>query len=128
MNVLSDPQAWKLHATNKLMELVDPELHLSDTDEGEDVQRVIKIALMCAQVASDRRPTMARIVSLLQSDTQSDVGVVLGAAAGEQELQQFEMLKWTQTSSGLSPVTEEGGSWCSSCSFSSESQHILRDL
>ena len=46
----------------------------------QDVHRVIKIALLCIQMASENRPTMARIVSMLQGYTQSEVVVPVGAA------------------------------------------------
>jgi serine/threonine protein kinase len=121
------PWAWKLHLANKLLELVDPTLHLSNSEEEEDVQRVIKIALMCTQVASTSRPSMNQVVSMLQRDTQSNTGAALDG--GEHELVRFDVSKWAQTanSSGLTPVSEENGSWSSSYGFSIESQHILRD-
>jgi hypothetical protein len=100
------------------MDLVDPTLHLNE-EEGEDVQRVIRIALLCIQMASEKRPTMARVVSMLQSGAHSEVGVVQEAG----DVQPFP--SYRSQESGLTTVTEESG--LSSYGFSSESQHILRD-
>ncbi|KAG0566923.1 hypothetical protein M758_7G090500 [Ceratodon purpureus] len=123
------PWAWSLNESNKLIELVDPTLHLND-DEMEDVQRVIKIALLCIQMASEKRPTMARIVSMLQSDTQSVVAVLPDAQGEVQPYQTiFAGLNRPQqeSGSGLTTVTEES-EISSTYGFSSESQHILREL
>lgn len=80
------------------MEIVDPTLHLSE-EEAEDVHRVIQIALLCNQMAGEKRPTMARIVSMLQNDTQSEVAVVGGG---------YETpTSWAQLNSGLTTVSEE---------------------
>ncbi|KAG0566917.1 hypothetical protein KC19_7G097100 [Ceratodon purpureus] len=123
------PWAWSLNESNKLIELVDPTLHLND-DEMEDVQRVIKIALLCIQMASEKRPTMARIVSMLQSDTQSVVAVLPDAQG---EVQPYHTIfaglnrPPQESGSGLTTVTEES-EISSMDGFSSESQHILREL
>lgn len=120
-------QAWKLHTTNKLLDLVDPALSFNNSEEEEDVQRVIRIALLCTQATSTSRPSMNCIVSLLQRNTESHTEVVLDA--GEDELLQFDFSKWAQTTNGsaLTPVLEEEESWLSSYGFGSDSQHILRE-
>jgi len=83
------------------MELVDPTLHISD-EELRDVQRVINVCLLCISNAVERRPSMARIVSILQGDTESEVHVL-----GEGKLSS----RWSQRSrSGLESVSEEDGS------------------
>lgn len=71
-------QAWNLHDDNRLLELVDPTLRLTDEEERE-VQQVIKVALLCIQNAAEKRPTMSRVVSILQNDTESEVQVQVGA-------------------------------------------------
>uniref|UniRef100_A0A7I4AU47 Protein kinase domain-containing protein n=1 Tax=Physcomitrium patens TaxID=3218 RepID=A0A7I4AU47_PHYPA len=92
-------QAWKLHQSNKLIELVDQTLHLSD-GELQDVLRIIKIALLCIQNDCERRPTMERVVYLFQGDTQSEV-VVLNRSEDYLHKQQ-----WSQENI-LSPLTTE---------------------
>lgn len=118
-------QAWKLHATNKLLDIVDPALNFNNLEEEEDVQRVIRIALLCTQAASTRRPSMNCIVSMLPRNTQSHTEVVLDG--GEDESLQFDFSKWAQIAngSGLTPVLEEEESWLFSYGFSSDSQDIL---
>nr|XP_024395386.1 probable LRR receptor-like serine/threonine-protein kinase At1g34110 isoform X4 [Physcomitrium patens] len=91
--------AWKLHQSNKLIELVDQTLHLSD-GELQDVLRIIKIALLCIQNDCERRPTMERVVYLFQGDTQSEV-VVLNRSEDYLHKQQ-----WSQENI-LSPLTTE---------------------
>jgi hypothetical protein len=64
-----------LHGEEKLLDLIDPTLILSE-DEKIEVQRLIKIALLCSQAEAEQRPTMARVVAMLQHDTESEVVVV----------------------------------------------------
>lgn len=103
-------QAWLLHEDNRLLELVDPTLQLTD-DETRDVQRVINLCLLCIQNAAERRPAMARVVSILQSDTESELQVL---GEGKSEPSYKSSRSWTKsldyTSSGLESVVEEGGS------------------
>lgn len=105
-----DLQAWHLHDLNRLMDLVDPTLQLTD-DEMRDVQRVINVCLLCIQNAPERRPSMARIVSILQSDTESEV-LVLGEGKSEPA---YKPGMRSQRSvdygrNGLESVSEEVGS------------------
>jgi hypothetical protein len=110
-SICSVTQAWYLHERNRLMELVDPTLHLTD-EEVRDVQRVINLSLQCIQTAAEKRPTMTRIVSILQNDNESEVQM-LGSGKGERVA--YESLRSQKSmnynnSSGLGSVTEEAGS------------------
>ncbi|KAG0624024.1 hypothetical protein M758_3G218400 [Ceratodon purpureus] len=98
--------AWQLHEENRLLDLVDPTLHLTE-DETRDVQRVINVCLLCINNASEKRPTMARIVSILQSDTESEIQVL-----GEESEPSYRFRKKSvnYTSSELESVLEEGSS------------------
>ncbi|KAG0557806.1 hypothetical protein KC19_11G158400 [Ceratodon purpureus] len=82
--------AWKLHGEGKLMDLVDPTLVLSE-DEKLEVPRLINIALLCSQDAAEQRPTMARVVAMLQHDTESEV-VVLNSGKKERQLDSLQVL------------------------------------
>ena len=57
-----------LHSEGKIMDLVDPTMSL-DTEEEMQVQCVFDVALLCLDANPDRRPTMARVVAMLQGDT-----------------------------------------------------------
>ncbi|KAG0618873.1 hypothetical protein M758_4G097300 [Ceratodon purpureus] len=46
---------------------MDSRLHVTEADAFE-VQRVLKIAVMCAQVSPDKRSTMFRVVAMLAGD------------------------------------------------------------
>ncbi|KAF3450331.1 hypothetical protein FNV43_RR06411 [Rhamnella rubrinervis] len=59
-------RAWKLYEEEKHLELVDESLD-PDEYEGEDVKKVIEIALMCTQATPAQRPTMSEVVVLLKS-------------------------------------------------------------
>ena len=72
------------------MDLVDPTLILRD-DEKAEVQRLINIALLCSQDAAEQRPTMARVVAMLQHDTESEV-VVLNSGKKERQLDSLQAL------------------------------------
>jgi len=95
-------QAWKLYEENRLMELVDPSLQL--IQEEEDVQQVIKLALHCIQNEGERRPNMARIVSILQNDTNSNVTVLSSTGELKQSYESRKFLKLNY--GGLTTVSE----------------------
>ncbi|KAG0609823.1 hypothetical protein M758_7G016400 [Ceratodon purpureus] len=59
--------AKRLHREGRLTDLIDPEIHLND-EETSEAQRVIYTALLCLQNSEELRPTMARVVSMLQGD------------------------------------------------------------
>lgn len=82
--------AWKLHGEGKLVDLVDPTLILQD-DERAEVLRLINIALLCSQDAAEQRPTMARVVAMLQHDTESEV-VVVASVSQERQLDSLRLL------------------------------------
>jgi len=58
-------QAWKLHTEDKLMDLIDSTLLLSNREEME-IKQAINIALLCSQIQADSRPTMAQVVAMLR--------------------------------------------------------------
>ncbi|KAG0504688.1 hypothetical protein M758_11G071100 [Ceratodon purpureus] len=98
--------AWKLHREGNLMDLVDPKLNLRD-DERLEVQRLINIALLCVQNTAEQRPTMARVVAMLQNDSESEV-LVLNSGDEEQSLDTVRLLAFGK--SGLATVKEDGES------------------
>lgn len=55
------------------MDLLDPKISLQ-TEEESEVQQVMKVALCCLQMAPERRPTMAQVVTMFQGDI--DVGLI----------------------------------------------------
>ncbi|KAI8031384.1 Cysteine-rich receptor-like protein kinase 2 [Camellia lanceoleosa] len=65
-------QAWKLYKDGIHLKLVDETL---DTNEyrGEEMKKVIEIALMCTQSPVSTRPTMSEVVVLLVSDRSMEV-------------------------------------------------------
>ncbi|KAH9566908.1 hypothetical protein CY35_03G001700 [Sphagnum magellanicum] len=71
--------AWSLHEKNMLINLVDQKLN--DTIVEIELQRVTKVALLCVQHDSRRRPLMSRVLLMLQGEMEIEV------AFGEFELQ-----------------------------------------
>ncbi|CAM6059884.1 unnamed protein product [Sphagnum tenellum] len=59
--------AWKLHSKNSLMDLIDPRLQCSNIELFE-VKRVLEIAILCVQTSAEKRPTMFRVVAMLNGD------------------------------------------------------------
>ncbi|XP_010645959.1 probable LRR receptor-like serine/threonine-protein kinase At1g56140 isoform X4 [Vitis vinifera] len=59
--------AWTLHENNQSMDLVDPTL--TEFDENE-VNRVMRVALLCTQGSPMLRPTMSRVVAMLVGDVE----------------------------------------------------------
>jgi hypothetical protein len=105
---LSVLQAWLLHEQNNLVDLIDPQLHLND-EELWDVQRVINVCLLCIQNSAEKRPTMAKIVSILQSDTESEIQVLGEGAEPTYKSGKSRTKSLDYKSNGLESVSEEGG-------------------
>ncbi|KAH8944984.1 hypothetical protein BDL97_12G015700 [Sphagnum fallax] len=63
--------AWRLarRKGNSIMNLVDCTLELN-YEEMKEALRVVKIALLCLQQEPDNRPTMARVVAMLQGEAE----------------------------------------------------------
>jgi hypothetical protein len=59
-------QVWKLYEEAKLLEIVDPKV--STHNHEKDITHVINIGLLCVQSTASKRPSMARIVAMLQGD------------------------------------------------------------
>jgi hypothetical protein len=59
-------QVWKLYEEAKLLEIVDPKV--STHNHEKDITHVINIGLLCVQTTASKRPSMARIVAMLQGD------------------------------------------------------------
>jgi hypothetical protein len=98
-------QAWTLHDEDKIAELIDPTLILSVNEQWE-VQRVIKIAMLCLQNSDVKRPTMAQVVAMLQGD-QLDVAVD-DLVSNEREANNlFEKLGCVSFTSNLTVTREE---------------------
>ncbi|CAK9236041.1 unnamed protein product [Sphagnum troendelagicum] len=57
---------WKLYEEAKLLEIVDPKV--STHNHEKDITHVINIGLLCVQTTASKRPSMARIVAMLQGD------------------------------------------------------------
>jgi serine/threonine protein kinase len=57
---------WKLYEEAKLLEIVDPKLNTHNHEK--DIIHVINIGLSCVQSIASNRPSMARIVAMLQGD------------------------------------------------------------
>ena len=57
-------QAWKLHKENRLLDMKDATLVVSD-DEALEVLRVLETAVMCVQSAPDKRPSMFQVAAML---------------------------------------------------------------
>lgn len=62
---------WTLHEGNKLLELVDPKVKTRNHEE--EILHVINIGLLCVQSTASKRPSMSRIVAMLQGDMEMEV-------------------------------------------------------
>ncbi|KAK8618638.1 hypothetical protein V6N13_132624 [Hibiscus sabdariffa] len=57
--------AWALREKNQSLDLVDPNLAEFD---GNEVLRVVRVALLCTQGSPSMRPPMSRVVAMLAGD------------------------------------------------------------
>ncbi|XP_031385041.1 cysteine-rich receptor-like protein kinase 3 [Punica granatum] len=57
---------WDMYSSGRLCEAVDPVL--KGKFRGEDVSRILQIALLCVQASADLRPRMSMVVKMLSDD------------------------------------------------------------
>ncbi|CAK9236400.1 unnamed protein product [Sphagnum troendelagicum] len=65
-------KAWRLHREGNLIDIVDQNLHLLN-DETIQAQRLLNITLLCLLNDGEKRPSMARVVAMLQGDVESEI-------------------------------------------------------
>ncbi|CAM6076251.1 unnamed protein product [Sphagnum tenellum] len=58
--------AWRLHEEDKLLDIMDRKLN--DSYVHEDILRSIKVGLLCVQVTPSRRPSMDKVVAMLEGN------------------------------------------------------------
>ncbi|XP_051117002.1 cysteine-rich receptor-like protein kinase 42 isoform X2 [Andrographis paniculata] len=58
---------WKLYKTGRAVECVDPALKDEEIAENE-VQRVVRVGLLCAQAYAAQRPSMGEVVKMLREE------------------------------------------------------------
>jgi hypothetical protein len=86
------------------MDLVDPYVSLQD-EEKPEVHRLINIALLCIQNEAEHRPSMERVVAMLQGESEAEV-VALKPDDEEQYLESRRL--YAVGKGGLGTVKEEG--------------------
>ncbi len=64
-------QAWRLHNEGNLIDIVDQTLHLCN-DEMIQAQQLLNVALLCLLNEGEKRPSMARVVAMLQGEVESE--------------------------------------------------------
>ncbi|CAM6025065.1 unnamed protein product [Sphagnum balticum] len=91
---------WKLYEEAKLLEIVDPKMNTHNHEK--DIIHVINIGLLCVQSTSSKRPSMARIVAMLQGD-ETEMEVVIKETP--LKTLEYESLLTTVNSSSTSEST-----------------------
>nr|XP_024365978.1 putative serine/threonine-protein kinase [Physcomitrium patens] len=97
---------WDLYRQGKLVDSVDRTMSLRD-EEKVEVHRVMNIALLCIQNEAEERPSMERVVAMLQGESEAEV--VALKPGNEGNLLESTRL-FAGCSSGLGTVKEEGES------------------
>jgi hypothetical protein len=64
-------QAWKLHRENRLLDMKDPTVDVSE-DEAAVMQRVLETAVLCVQNAPEKRPSMFQVAAMLAGNATVD--------------------------------------------------------
>jgi len=62
---------WRLHEEDKLLDIMDQKLN--DSYVHEEILRTIKVGLLCAQVTPSRRPSMDKVVAMLEGNMEIEV-------------------------------------------------------
>ncbi|CAM6043272.1 unnamed protein product [Sphagnum compactum] len=65
-------KAWRLHREGNLINIVDQNLHLLN-DEVIQAQRLLNITLLCLLNDGEKRPSMARVVAMLQGEVELEI-------------------------------------------------------
>ncbi|PKI42659.1 hypothetical protein CRG98_036941 [Punica granatum] len=63
---LNPTKVWDMYSSGRLCEAVDPVL--KGKFRGEDVSRILQIALLCVQASAELRPRMSMVVKMLSDD------------------------------------------------------------
>lgn len=58
-------QVWKCFASEKMEEMIDKDME-EETDKTE-VKRVMQIGLLCTQESPQLRPTMSKVIEMINS-------------------------------------------------------------
>lgn len=119
-------QAKRLNREGRLMDIVDPLIHLNN-DEILEAQRVIYAALLCLQNSEELRPTMARVVTTLQGDMGSEpinLDMTSDASSSSRSSQCFPLEGFT-VSTNLTTVHEESNEVPLIDGISSSSHHVI---
>ncbi|GJN01757.1 hypothetical protein PR202_ga19049 [Eleusine coracana subsp. coracana] len=58
-------RVWELYENKRALDIVDPKL---TEFNGDEVLRVIRVALHCTQISPQKRPPMSKVVSMLAGD------------------------------------------------------------
>jgi len=114
--------AWRLHGQGRVMDLVDPTMSLQD-EEKLEVQRLITTSLLCIQISAEPRPSMERVVAMLQGD---NMELLIPNNVDDQHrlnLSTAVSLFAFGDSSGLGTVREEGESSDMESSLLDSSMH-----
>jgi hypothetical protein len=88
------------------MDMVDSTMSLQ-FEEKVEVRRVINIALHCIQNAAEDRPTMERVVAMLQGDSESEAVILRPADEEYLETLRLRANVGMSTVTGLATVKEE---------------------
>jgi hypothetical protein len=91
------------------MVLVDPTMSLQSGEELE-VRRIINIALVCMYAIPSRRPSMARVVAMLQGDIAPEVHSSMRYMSSCEDVNLKYKLGLGSVSFGLSTDTQESRS------------------
>ncbi len=61
-----------MHREGNLIDIVDQNLHLLN-DEAIQAKRLLNITLLCLLNDGEKRPSMARVVAMLQGEVESEI-------------------------------------------------------
>ncbi|KAH9553245.1 hypothetical protein CY35_09G109000 [Sphagnum magellanicum] len=101
-------KAWRLHREGNLIDIVDQNLHLLN-DEAIQAQRLLNITLLCLLNDGEKRPSMARVVAMLQGEVESEIvenDLALGRSSIKLPLSSFSSLESKLELSNISEGSE----------------------
>ncbi|CAM6061030.1 unnamed protein product, partial [Sphagnum tenellum] len=112
-------KAWRLHREGNLIDIVDQNLHLLN-DETIQAQRLLNITLLCLLNDGEKRPSMARVVAMLQGDVESEIvenDLALGRSSRKLPLSSLFSLESKLERSNISEGSETSSLVVHECHF-----------
>ncbi|CAK9237255.1 unnamed protein product, partial [Sphagnum troendelagicum] len=106
-------KAWRLHREGNLIDIVDQNLHLLN-DETIQAQRLLNITLLCLLNDGEKRPSMARVVAMLQGELRSNTQPFEPISLSSRSSRRYHQASTAPLSSSTTPIRNSSSGYTTS--------------